>query len=67
MQRSATTASLQLWQEIFVHNSKNNSRILAIAVVDMESVEQENRPCDVCNTEETKQLPVNCEVRAKAE
>ena len=50
-QSNAASASLQLWHERPAHKNKIDLRNLAKAVVDMKLVDEENEPCDVCNTE----------------
>ena len=66
-QSNAATASLQLWHERLAHNNKIDVRNLAKAVVDMNIVDQRNEPCDVCNTEKAKRLPISRKVATRAE
>ena len=65
-QSNAATASRQLWHERLAHNSKIDVRNLAKAVVDMNKVDERNEPCDVCNTENAKRLPISRKVATRA-
>ena len=65
-QSNAATASLQLWHERLAHNNKIDVRNLAKAVVDMNIVDKSNEPCDVCNTEKAKRLPISRKVATRA-
>ena len=61
-QSIAATTSFQLRHERLAHNNKIDFRNLANVVVDMKKVDEGNEPCDVCNTEKTKRLPISRQV-----
>ena len=65
-QSDAATASLQLWHERLAHNNKIDVRNVAKAVVNMKIVDEGNEPCDVCNTEKAKRLPISRQVATRA-
>ena len=54
------------WHERLAHNNKNDVRNLTKAVVDMKIVDERNEPCDVCNTEKAKWLPISRQVATRA-
>ena len=58
-QSNAATASLQLWHERLAQNNKIDVRNLAKAVVDMKTLDEENEPRDMCNTEKAKRLQMS--------
>ena len=63
---NAATAKLQLWHERLAHNNEIDVQNLAKTVVDMKLVDAGNEPCDVCNTEKAKRLPLSCQVATRA-
>ena len=63
---NAATARLQLWHERLAHNNNIDVQNLAKAVVDMKLLDEKNEPCDVCNTEKAKRLPLSRQVATRA-
>ena len=65
-QSNAANASLQQWHERLAHNNKIDVQNLAKDVVDMNIVDERNEPCDVCDTEKAKRLPISRKVATRA-
>ena len=65
-QSNAATASLQLWHERLAQSNKINVRNLAKVVVVIKLVDEEDKPCDVCNTQKAKRLTKSRQVAARA-